>query len=72
MTPLRRDEISVSVLFQLSQRKMTASTESVEVDRDFIRLEKFRLINKRGHASESSIQAMMYYDTADDAADVCK
>ena len=45
---------------------MSASKESDEPDGDAIRLEKFRIINKRGHASHSSIQNLMYYESVQD------
>lgn len=38
--------------------------ESDMVDSNVVRLNKFRLINKKGHASHSSIQDLMYYETA--------
>lgn len=42
---------------------MYASKQSDEPDSQVVRLEKFRVINRRGHASHSSIQQLMYYDT---------
>lgn len=47
---------------------MAATTESDEPDGDAVRLERFRKINTRGHASHSSIQKIMYYGKlADDS-----
>lgn len=38
-----------------------ATTESDEPDTNVVRLDKFRRINKRGHASHSSVQNILYY-----------
>lgn len=56
--------ILISEVFYIIQSqiaRMTASKQSDEPDSDVLRLEKFRIINKRGHASHSSIQDIMYY-----------
>lgn len=45
-----------------------ASTESEHVDENAVRMEKFRQINKRGHASQSSIQAILYYEGGGESA----
>ena len=45
---------------------MSATKQSDEPDGDVLRLEKFRNINTKGHASHSSIQKIMYFGAGTD------